>query len=99
MSHQRRFFMPRALVPILLSVGSLLLASVASAGTPGPIPQWIWTSALPGAGEHAHFRHAFTIDGKVARAEAYLLADDHGKLWLNGKQIASAYDPHLVRPV
>lgn len=58
----------------------------------GPIPQWIWSSELPLAGETVSLSTGFTIRPGLKQAELSGLADDVLRVMIDGKPVLEARD-------
>ncbi len=75
------------LVVGLLLVFVSLANSRAVAGDVGLEAQWLWSSRFPRANETVRLRREFTVSGAVRRAELRGLADDHAKVFLDGRLV------------
>ena len=69
----------------LLATVIVILAQAASAQT----PEWIWFNKTSEA-ETRFFRKAFTVEGKVTKAELIATADDALEVFANGEPVLSA---------
>ncbi|AMV19947.1 c-type cytochrome [Planctomyces sp. SH-PL14] len=72
----------------------LLLVSLGSS-TPlladcGPVPQWIWSSELPLAGEQVELHRTFAVRRGLARAELSGLADDQLVVLIDDRSVLTA---------
>src|SRR6187399_1176046 len=70
----------------------LLLAAPLAAQVP-PGTDWIWTSAPPAEpADHAWFAAEFTLEHAPAAAQLCVSADNHARIYLNGRPLARAED-------
>ena len=76
----------RLVVGLLLMFVSLA-NSLAVAGDVGLEAQWLWSSRFPRANETVRLRREFTVSGAVRRADLRGLADDHAKVFLDGRLV------------
>ena len=70
------------LLVIVASTNSLVVA-----GDVGLEAQWLWSSRFPRANETVRLRREFTVSGAVRRADLRGLADDHAKVFLDGRLV------------
>ncbi|MFO0898103.1 MAG: PQQ-dependent sugar dehydrogenase [Pirellulales bacterium] len=55
----------------------------------GPVPQWIWSSAWPLAGESARLETTITVGEGLRRATLEALADEKATLLLDDREVAA----------
>ncbi len=70
---------------LLVLVGSANTLVVA--GDVGLEAHWLWSSRFPRANETVRLRREFTVSGAVRRADLRGLADDHAKVFLDGRLV------------
>lgn len=69
----------------MLLLGCCFVDGFARAGDIGLEAQWLWSSRFPRMNETVRLRREFTVSGAVRRAELRGLADDHAKVFLDGR--------------
>ncbi len=68
-------------------LGCCLANCIAVAGDVGLEAQWLWSSRFPRANETIRLRREFIVSGAVRRASLRGLADDHAKVFLDGRHV------------
>ncbi len=55
-------------------------------------PEWIWSSTAPRDGEVVHFRKAFDLAAKPAKASLAASCDNALEVWINGRRVGDSRD-------
>jgi len=72
-------------IGFILAVVALAVAPPQLRADVGPVPQWIWSSELPLAGEEVELSRTFVVRPGLKRAELSGLADDRLIVLVDGK--------------
>lgn len=77
---------------LVLAITILAVAPAALRGDVGPVPQWIWSSELPMAGETVELSTAFHVRAGLKQAELSGLADDRLQVAIDDRPVLEAHD-------